>query len=239
MADELEEAAAKGRAERAVADEKLARYRARSAEAERVEADRRYWASVSRWGIFRVSGMGFYYLFLLFLFLLAPLNIMILVWLRPPEWLFHVLVPGRGRLYLPIPAALIAIAIWYYAAFACRRAVARERAFIASLPFAVTGWEERLGVYPSRGKDLAFTLAFVDKAPGAELVRDVLSSDGGKWEFDEAKGRAVRGRIETFWARSTNHNRPEVRWFHALAGNQLRALHARFPIVTLVFEVSD
>ena len=180
MADELEEAAAKGRAERAAADAERARAQARSDEDERVEAERRYWASVSRWGIFRVSGMGFYYLFMLWLFVLGPLNIFIFLWLRPPEWIFHVLVPGRGRLYLPIPATLVAIAIWYVAGFMCRRAVARERAFLASLPFAVTGWEERLGVYPSKtGHDLAFIIGFVDATPGAELVRDVLSSDGG------------------------------------------------------------
>ena len=87
------------------------------------------------------------------------------------------------------------------------------------------------------GRDLAFTIGFVDAKPEAALVRDVLSSDGGKWEFDSSSGRAVRGRIETSWKRSTDHNRLEARWFHALAGNQLRTLHARFPIATLTFEV--
>jgi len=237
MDDELDKAAAEGRAKREEAAARKARYEARRDEAERVELERRFWASVSRWGIFRVSGMGFYYLMMFWLFVLAPLNIIALVYLRPPEWLFHVLVPGRGRLYLPIPATIIAIGMWYFAGWMSRRGVARERAWVASLPYAVTGYEERLGVYPSRGKDLAFTLRFVGESPAPDVIRDVLSTDGGTWTFDEAKGLASRDRIDTTFKRSTDHNRYEVRWFHALAALQLRKLHERFPIASLAFDV--
>lgn len=240
MDDDLDKAAAEGRAKREAAAAEKARDQARRDEAERFESERRFWASVSRWGIFRVSGMGFYYLLLFYLFVLVPLNIVILVWLRPPDWLFHLLVPGRGRLYLPIIATLVAIGMWYVAGAMCRRGVVRERAWVASLPFAVSGYEERLGVYPSSaGKDLAFTLRFTGDAPAADVIRDVLSSDGGTWKLDEATGLATRGRLETRWARSKDHNRPEVCWFHALAQAQLRTLHARHPIARITRAVAE
>jgi hypothetical protein len=235
--DELEDAAAKGRAQRAAADADKARYQERRDAAERRELELRCWASLSRWGIFRVAGMGPYYLFLFWLFALVPLNILILVWLRPSEQLFHILVPGHGRLYLPIIATVVGIAIWFIAGAMCRRAVARERAWLGSLPYRVTGYEERLGLYPSRGgKDLEFTLEFVDASPGASVVRDVLASDGGEWTFDSSSGLASRSSLQTFWARSTDHNRLEVRWFHKLTREQLRALHERFPIAALAFK---
>ncbi|HEY1586106.1 MAG TPA: hypothetical protein VGH63_10505, partial [Polyangia bacterium] len=181
MAGDLEDAAAKGRARRAAADAEKARTQARRDAEARLEVERRYLASVSRWGIFRVVGMGPYYLFLFWLAVLAPLNILLLLWLQPSDLVFHILVPGHGRLYLPIPATLVAIAMWFVAAAMCRRADAKERAWIASLPYRVTGYEERLGQYPSKyGKDLAFHIEFAAASPSAAVVRDVLSSDGGQ-----------------------------------------------------------
>ncbi len=237
MPRELEDAAAEGRAVRAAADAEKTREQERRDAAERRERELRFWASVSRWGIFRVAGMGPYYLFLFWLFVLGPLNILILVWLQPSEQLFHILVPGHGRLYLPIVATLVAVAIWFIAGARCRSAAAKERAWAASLPYRVTGYEERLGLYPSRGgKDLEFTIEFIADAPGAAVVRDVLSSDGGEWTFDASSGLASRGSLRTFFARSTDHNRLEVRWFHKLTRDQLRALHERFPIAALAFK---
>src|SRR5262252_267688 len=155
MADDLEDAAKRGRAKRRAAEDEKARAQARSDEAERVEGVRRFQASLTRWGIFRVSGMGPYYLFLLWLFVLAPLNILALVWLDPSENVFRLLVFGRGRFYLFILAMLLVIAIWYVAGAMCRRAAAREQAWLASLPYRVTEYAERLGEYPSKsGKDL-------------------------------------------------------------------------------------
>ena len=129
MPAELEDAANKGRAKRAAADADKTRAQARREAEAQLEREHRFWASLSRWGIFRVSGMGGYYLFFFWLAALAPLNILL-----------------------------------------------------------------------------------------------------------DPSGGLASGKLRPSWPRSTDHNRPEVRWFHVLTQDQLRALHERFPIAALAFK---
>jgi hypothetical protein len=193
---------------------------------------RRLWWSLSWWGMFK-SDMGFYYQLLTYLFVFMPLGFGLVLALHPDTTLAHVLLPGRGKLVVPLPALLGAGLFWFWNATAVDRAVARERAWQDALPFKVTGYEECLGDDPDRNDDrLALVFTFGDRTPTpAQILGWLAGDDGGAWTYVEATRIATRnpGVPEPDEA----HNQPLVRWFHALVAKQLLPMHAQVPLVAV------
>ena len=224
--DDLEALKARGRIEAQKKAEVHAQIEAREAkERERRRIGNRDYA-LTLWGLF-TGDMRWFYAFVLFGVPLAVINIVGLVYLKVPEIVFMLLVPGHGRLFLPIPALLLTLFLLLYVApRMCRRALERERAWIASLPFVVTGYEKCLGDSYSDNQSLvSLHCVFVDRvAPG---LAEILAADGGTWTVNHGKATRKDG-IRSEWRE--DNNRKVVRWFHKLVQEQLLPVHARFPI---------
>lgn len=222
---DLDELAARGKASEDATQAEAVLAEARRAKEQQLERHRQRWRALSAWGLF-TGGYESSFAPVFFL-LFAPLtvaNILILVKLRVSDTVAMIVMPGHGRLYLPIPAVLLMIGTIVYARRAVRRAVVREAAMLASLPFEVTGFLECLGSY-YRDNQSNIDLDFDFEGEPPRQLREILASDGGTWTVNGSHARRDPG-PSTGW--KTDNNTYVVRWFHHLIQKQLLPLHATY-----------
>jgi hypothetical protein len=227
MSDELDKIAERGRERerkaKAAQDDAQALQKKKDAR----EREQYVWESLSRWSLLT----GDMWLMNSFWMLFVPGfagTILLLVKLNVSNTVGNILVPGHGRLYFPWPVFLVATAIIKLAPRFCRRAVERERAFIASLPFAVKQYEDCLGDYHRRNEsEVTLILEFAGDRPEHALLVDVLKADGGEWKSRGDKLVRQNGPQSFF---REDDNRKVVRWFHKLVREQLLPLHAKYPL---------
>jgi hypothetical protein len=220
MADELDELAAKGRASdaRKASAKRGAQERKTKEQREDEEVER--WRALTWWAMFTSATKWIAALFLV----VAPLLVgSVFVMLH-----FH-LPDATAKVFLPIPPVVGTALVLLLAPVMCRRAVAREARWAASLPFAVTGYLDCLGSYYGENERCMYlAFAFAGEPPAA--LRDILAADGGEWTVAGTLATRDRGPKTTF---REDHNRKVVRWFHALVRHQLMPLHAKHPFQVL------
>jgi hypothetical protein len=115
---------------------------------------------------------------------------------------------------------------------AMQRDLRRWSAGLAALPFQVIDYEECLGDPPDAHRPrVRLQLVFADDAPTDEELAAILLAGSAGWEVDHD------GRAATLTpgpgAAYKSDNRQLAAWFDALTNGELRALHARFPLVSV------
>ena len=231
----LDELAAKGKANDRRAIDAEAREKAEKVAKDVLERDRNRWRALSRWGLLTGELWWLNAFWLLF----CPLTvacILIMVKLDVSDTVAHIIMPGSGRLYLPLPVIVVMFIAIKYAKVAVRRAVERERRWLDSLPFKVTGYLECLGSY-YRDNESEITLKFeFASGHGPRELRAILASDGGTWEVRDGRAKRDPGPSTSF---KEDHNVKVVRWFHKLVAKQLMPLHAECPILAIDMTNAD
>jgi hypothetical protein len=129
--------------------------------------------------------------------------------------------------------------IGIYSAFAPHITLARERAWLASLPFEVDDYMRCLADKPGLNEtSVRLHFAFTAAPPAPRELRDRLEEDGGCWSVASSDCAVRTPGIDSGGAR--DHNRALRTWFHALVSKQLLPLHAKYPfdLLTLANDLS-
>jgi hypothetical protein len=137
----------------------------------------------------------------------------------------RVLRPARDRLVLdPVGPAF--------------RSARREHTWLGGddrggLPFKVIDYEECLGDPPNaHRKRVRLQFVFADKAPTDEELAALLLAGNGGWEADrDGRGATLTPGPGAGYERD---NRQVATWFDAMTNGELQALHARFPLVSVL-----
>jgi hypothetical protein len=216
MADELDELAAKGRASdaRNAAAQRRAEAVKAHERADKEEIER--WRAVTWWAMLTSATKWTAALFLVF----GPMFLATILVMS------HFETPATVAFFVLPVAPVVGTALVMLAAPAmCRRAVAREARWAASLPFAVTGYLDCLGSYYDHNERCMY-LAFAFEGEPPAALRDILAADGGTWTVEAALATRDPGLTTRF---KEDHNRKVVRWFRTLVRQQLLPLHAKYP----------
>jgi hypothetical protein len=139
-------------------------------------------------------------------------------------------VYGPIALWVVLPAAVGFVGLLVFSVFAERTALAREREWMAALPFEVVDYEECLGDEASDTADeLRLVLTFSGDAPSAEELKSAWVTDqDGTWSALESDGSVTRSPGPC--GSSDSHNGALARWFHGVAEDCLKPLHSKFPL---------
>jgi hypothetical protein len=141
--------------------------------------------------------------------------------------------PASGIFVLVIFAS--ALVCWLLRPLAGRRAVARERARLARLPFPVEDYLQEL-TRPPGDCTVTFTVRFADPPPGPAVLADAFKAVDGAVREDAA------GTVQAT-LRCGSDNTPLTNAMAAGAARRglrvLRALHARHPVARVSISVTN
>jgi hypothetical protein len=194
------------------------------AEEDQEARKQRLWASVSWTGLF-TGPLGWLYLFLLWAASSMAL-VGILTVTGASGQLIHLMFPG-GTKVLPIPPTVAVFFFWLWVRGAPARSLKREQAWVASLPFKLTGYEEALADSPrENAARLELRFSF-DREP--ERLAELL---GAGFQTNPRNGHMVwEGGI----ARGgDDHNRALRDWVHTQVEAALLPLHRAHPFTELL-----
>lgn len=196
------------------------------AEEDQVERKNRLGWAVSWTGMFSspLGGVYLFYVFAVSTMLMVGLAAVFSIAL--PRWL----MPG-GTKVVPVPTTIGIFFFWLYTRGAPKRAVARERAWIRSLPFALHGYEEALGDSPSQNEKFIELRFKFEKDPPDDQLIDLLSGDGGPWLINPRNGHPKRDSGPV--SHNADHNGALRIWFHQLVERQLMPLYRAHPFTEL------
>ena len=197
-------------------------------EQETPETRARAAASASSWG-WLLNGMYLFFVFAALTMLTYPLVLLL------PDNVRHVLVIEGTRKALPVWSIAYVVPLFLAPRVLVPRAWSRELAWVSDLPFDVDGFIGAMGESPTHRSSFRMHIEFVGDAPDAKVLHEHLDQGSGTWLF-EISGHDVKiERSPSLVQPGDERNRRLLLWFHELAEEKLRALHAAHPIAFVAF----
>jgi hypothetical protein len=197
-------------------------------EQETPETRARAAASASSWG-WLLNGMSLFFAFAALTVVTYPLVLLL------PESVQHVLVIEGTRKALPVWSIAFLVPLVVVPRVLVPRAWSRELAWANDLPFDVDGFIGAMGESPTHRSSFRMHIEFVGDAPDAKILHEHLDQGTGTWLLEIA-GRDVKiERSPSLVQPGDERNRRLLLWFHELAEQKLRALHAAHPIAFVAF----